>query len=255
MASRKEEKERLRQQRLAQERRAASAGQRRLLVGYVVAGVLAAAVVIGIIVVIASGSGDGGGGNGSDSPENAHVDPTSGIVAAEADGREGTPPPPVAQARLEPAAEEAGCDLELNLPDEGNDHFENENEGDYDTSPPTSGDHYGSNTEAGAGALADGAYVETPPISRAVHSLEHGRIEIQYSPDLPEEDQLALKGVFDEDPNGMLMFPNPDMPYEVAATAWTNMLGCKTYDGPATLDAIRAFRDTLRGQGPEPVPL
>ena len=40
MASRKEEKERLRQQRLAAERAAQSGGRRRLLAGYVVAGVL-----------------------------------------------------------------------------------------------------------------------------------------------------------------------------------------------------------------------
>ena len=88
-----------------------------------------------------------------------------------------------------------------------------------------------------------------------VHSLEHGRIEIQYSPDLPEEDQLALKGVFDEDPAGMLLFPNPEMPYDVAVTAWTQLMACDTYEGAATLDAIRDFRDTYRGQGPEPVAL
>jgi Protein of unknown function (DUF3105) len=255
MASRKEEKERLRQQRLAAERREARAGQQRLLVGYVVAGALAAAVVVGIIVVIASGGGDDGGEQVAESAEAAHIDPTSGVPAAEPDEREGTTPPAIEQARLEQAANIAGCDLNLDLPDEGNQHFTNENEGRYDTSPPTSGDHYGVATETALGALADGAYIETPPISRAVHSLEHGRIAIQYSPDLPEKDQLALKGVFDEDPEGMLMFPNPDMPYEVAATAWTQLLGCKKYEGGTTLDAIRAFRDTYRGQGPEAVAL
>jgi hypothetical protein len=254
MASRKEEKERLRQQRLAAERREARAGQQRLVIGYVVAGVLAAAVVVGIIVVIVSGGGDGEGEQVAGSAEAAHIDPTSGVPAADPDEREGATPPAVQQARLEQAADIAGCDLKLNLPDEGSDHFTNENQGNYDTSPPTSGDHYGSN-EPGAGALADGAYIETPPISRAVHSLEHGRIEIQYSPDLPEEDQLALKGVFDEDPEGMLLFPNRDLPFEVAATGWTNMVGCKRYEGGTTLDAVRAFRDTFRGQGPEPVPL
>ena len=88
-----------------------------------------------------------------------------------------------------------------------------------------------------------------------MHSLEHGRIDLQYSPDLSEDDQLALKGVFDESPEGMLLFPNPDMPYEVAATAWTKLLGCDSYEGDATLDAIRDFRDTYRGRGPENVPL
>ena len=53
----------------------------------------------------------------------------------------------------------------------------------------------------------------------------------------------------------MLLFPNPEMPYDVAATAWTQMIGCPTYDGQATIDALRAFRDTYRGQGPEPVPV
>jgi len=255
MASRKEEKERLRKQRLAAERREASSGRQRLLVGYAVAGLLAAAVVVGIVIVIASGSGDDGGSGGGDAPENAAIDPGSGVVAGEPDGREGTGPPAVEQARLEQAARAAGCELRLDLPDEGNDHFTREDQGDYDTSPPTSGDHYGVVNENGSGALADGAYIDTPPLSRAVHALEHGRIEIQYGPDLSEEDQLAIKGVFNEDPNGMILFPNPDMNYEVAAAAWTNLLGCDAYEGAATLDAIRAFRDTFRGQGPEPVPI
>ena len=50
------------------------------------------------------------------------------------------------------------------------------------------------------------------------------------------------------------MFPNPDMPYEVAATAWTQLMGCKRYEGAKTLDAIRDFRDQFRGRGPEAVP-
>ena len=88
-----------------------------------------------------------------------------------------------------------------------------------------------------------------------VHSMEHGRIEIQYSPELSEADQLALKGVFDQLPDGTLMFPNSEMPYEVAVTAWTQLLGCPKYDGAATLDAVRDFRDTYRGLGPEPLPM
>ncbi|HZA90680.1 MAG TPA: DUF3105 domain-containing protein [Solirubrobacterales bacterium] len=248
MASRKEEKERLRQQRIAAERRDAQAGQRRLLLGYVVAGLLAAAVVVGIVVVIASGGGGGEGEQVAESAENAHIDPTTGITV-EPDNREGTAPPAVEQARLNQAAAQADCDLQLNLRDEGNDHLSpNQDPPKYGTEPATSGDH-------DPNPLADGAYVETPDPGNYVHTLEHGRVEIQYSPDLPAEDQLALKGIFDEDPEGMAMFPNSDMPYEVAATAWTNLLGCDRYEGPATLDAVRAFRDTYRGQGPEAFPL
>jgi hypothetical protein len=43
------------------------------------------------------------------------------------------------------------------------------------------------------------------------------------------------------------------MPYEVAAVAWQNLLGCKQYEGAATLDALRAFGIEKFGQGPEDV--
>ena len=195
-------------------------------------------------------------------PVNAHMVPELGVVpeGIELDGREGTPPPGVTETDLESAADAAGCDLETGLPDEGNTHLDDEDVPDveYKTNPPTSGDHYGSPAETLAGALADGAYLEYPPVGRIVHALEHQRVAIQYSPDLSEEDQLALKGVFDADPAGVVFFPNPDMPYEVAVTGWTNLLGCDSFEGDATLDAVQDFRDEFRGpegDGLEPVPL
>jgi Protein of unknown function (DUF3105) len=84
----------------------------------------------------------------------------------------------------------------------------------------------------------------------AVHSMEHGRVLIQYNPGLPEDEQLALKGVFDEEPDGMLMFPNPDLPDDVAVTAWTQEVVCPSYD-PLVLDVVRNFRDRYLGNGPE----
>jgi len=246
MASRKEEKERLRQARIEAESREASEAQRRLMLGYLVAGLLAAAVLAGLVIVILNA----GGGGSDDYPAEAHIATEfGGIVAAgvQPDGREGTTPPAVQQADLEQAASLAGCELQLDLDDEGNGHLKpNDEPPDYGTNPPTSGDH-------SPEPLADGAFSTSPEEINALHALEHGRVAIQYSPDLPEEDQLLLKGVFDESPNGMLMFPNPDMPYDVAATAWTQLIGCKKFD-ERSLDAIRAFRDVYRGQGPEAVP-
>jgi hypothetical protein len=196
----------------------------------------------------------------------AHIDPSTGDPFEgdlTPDEREGTPPPSAELADLEEAADAAGCEVQLDLGDERelalkgklefgfkvqpNGHVAEDAEPEYETSPPTSGVH-------GDVPLADGAYLDAPEPINSVHSLEHGRVEIQYSPDLSEDDQLALKGVFDEDPDGMQMFPNPEMPYAVAATAWTNLLGCDSYT-PETLDAIRAFRDEFRGQGPEDIPL
>lgn len=171
------------------------------------------------------------------------------------DDREGTASEVTGGTDLEAAAEAAGCELQVDLPDEGNSHLENPDKVPaYETAPPTSGDHYANFDEAGAGAFADGAFLDTPPPNRVVHSLEHGRVAVHYSPDLSEEDQLALKGLFDADRPGMLLFPDADQPYAVAATAWTQLLGCDNFEGEATLEALAAFRDEFRGRGPEPVP-
>jgi hypothetical protein len=246
MATRKEEKERRRAERLEAERRESEAARKRVLLGYGVAGLLTAAVIAGIVVVIA---GSGGGAGSSDTPAAAHINVETGSVnGVPADAREGTPPPLVRQASLSKAAAAAHCDLRLNLPNEGQTHIAPGKHVTYDTNPPTSGNHV-----APPYQQADGAYSKTPVDINYVHSLEHGRIEIQYSLRLPEEDQLALKGVFDDSPSGMLLFPNSKMPYEVATTAWTQLMGCKKYEGSKTLDAIRDFRDQYRGRGPEQV--
>jgi hypothetical protein len=216
----------------------------------VVAGVLTVAVVVGLFIVITSGGGETNQIGGKDIPEAAHIQVDSGFTHdVSPDGREGTPPPEIQQGDLQKAADEASCELKLDLSDEGNEHISDEKDiPDYGTNPPTSGNH---NPQQ----LADGAYGEMPEPWWFVHSLEHGRVEIQYSPDLDEQDQLAIKGVFDQRPDGVLLFPNDDMPYEVAVTAWTQLMGCPKYEGAATLDAIRDFRDTYIGLGPEPLPL
>jgi Protein of unknown function (DUF3105) len=251
MPTRREDRERRRAERLAAERAQASAERRRLILGYIVAGVLGAAVLGGIVIALASG-----GGGDSDDPTagsidpgdypNAHIEGRSGFIhEVQPDDREGTPPPELQQGDLETAARQANCDLQLDLEDEGNTHVRDDTVN-YKTNPPTSGNH---NPQQ----QADGAYEEMPAEVNTVHSLEHGRILIQYSPDLPEDVQMELKGVFDESPQGMLFFPNPDMPYDVAVTAWTNLMGCEQYEGAATLDAIRDFRDIYRGNGPEQI--
>lgn len=86
-----------------------------------------------------------------------------------------------------------------------------------------------------------------------VHALEHGRVTLQYSSDLPEADQLTLRGVYDDAFSAVILFPNDEMPYEVAVSPWGEMLGCKTYKGSATLDAIRAFGAEYQGTAPEPI--
>jgi hypothetical protein len=79
-------------------------------------------------------------------------------------------------------------------------------------------------------------------------------MEIQYAPDLSEEIQRELKGLYDTMYGATLMFPNTEMNYAVAATTWTNLLGCTGWKGQKTLDAIRDFgRQTWGKYGGEPV--
>jgi hypothetical protein len=247
MSSRREEKERLRQQRLAAERAAASTGRRRIMAGYAVAGALALAVLVGLVVVITSG----GGTAAADACSNAHIQNTGSFAGMQPDCRQGTPPPALQIADLQISAEKAGCQLRLDLPNEGNTHVPNSTPVHYQTVPPTSGNH-------NPVPLSDGAYL-TPVTSdtskqtnirNEVHAMEHGRVEIHYKPSLPQNEQLALKGVFDAAPDGMLMYPDPDMPYDVAFTAWTNLAVCPHYS-PVDLDVLRNFRDTYLGNGPE----
>jgi hypothetical protein len=242
MASRKEERERLRQARLEREREQAGAQRRKLMLGYGAAGIVGLAVLVGIVVVIA---GSGGGG----SSDAAHINQSSGSTNGVAvDDRSGTEPAAARTSNLKAAARAAGCELRLNLRDEGKVHVPQGTEIRYRTNPPTSGNHVEPPFQQ-----ADGAYSEMPNTIDVVHSMEHGRVAIQYSPDLPEEDQLAIKGVYDTMYGGTLLFPNPEMPFEVAATAWTNLIGCPTYRGAATLDAIRAFGRATWGKfGGEP---
>lgn len=226
------ERDQLRQERLEAEAADQSSGRNRLIVGYAVASTAILAIAV-VIFLIASGGSDAEGGDAHINL-NTSIGSTNGV---QPDDRLGTVPAAAQTTDLQAAAKAAGCKLELRLEDEGHEHIEpTAPTPKYRTNPPTSGNHVIPPYQQ-----ADGAYAEMPKEIDIVHSLEHGRLEIQYAPDLPEAAQLELKGLFDTMYAATLLFPNDKMPYEVAATTWTNLLGCPTYKGQATLDAIRAF--------------
>lgn len=246
MASRKQEREKLRQERERAQAAASSSERKRLFLGYGVAGVITLLVVVGIVFLVTGGGSDGGssGGAGGDRLNEAFGIQPEGVLV---DDRESTPAPTNGALDLQEAADAASCELLLDQKDEGSTHVADVSElPDYKTNPPSSGDHF-------PDPLADGAFSTAPGPENYIHALEHGRIEIQYLPSLAEEAQLELLGLYDEDPAGMIVFPNPDLPFEVGATAWTQTLACDSYDGATTLDAIRAFRDEFRARGPEPI--
>jgi hypothetical protein len=142
------------------------------------------------------------------------------------------------------AAAAAGCSVRT-FPAEGRGHT-----GDtvtYKTNPPTSGDH-------DPVPAPDGVYTTPQRKENLVHSLEHGRIELQYRPDAPAAARAGLKAVFDESPDKMLLLPNgTGMKDPVAATAWTRLITCPAYNARVPA-ALRAFRDTYRDKAPESIP-
>jgi uncharacterized protein DUF3105 len=240
------ERDRLRQERIEAEERESKSGGKRMLLAYGIGAVVVLAIVA-IVVVVVGSSGGGGGGGDAHINVNAQFGSTNGV---QPDEREGIAPPPPQVTNLKQAAKQAGCRLELHLKDEGHEHIPPTSPTpDYKTNPPTSGKHVEPPYQQ-----ADGAYAEEPAPIDYVHSLEHGRMEIQYAPSLPEEEQLELIGLYDTMYGATLLFPDKKMPFQVAATTWTNLLGCPEYKGSITLDAIRAFgKETWGKYGGEPV--
>jgi hypothetical protein len=237
VSSRQEEKERLRrerQQREEAEARKASMRRRLQLVG---AGVVGLALIGGVVgAVVASG---GGGGSSSGPKKSAAVVPIPARKITD----------------FNAAIKASGCTYK-NWPSEGRTHLPSDTSTytKYKTNPPTSGPHRPVAAEDGVYA-----YNNPPATENAVHALEHGRIDIQYSPKASKLIQDQLQTFVNEKNKGVpgyheLLFKNQtDMPFVVAATAWTQSLTCKTMNDQV-FDALRAFRDRFTDKGPELIP-
>ena len=237
MSHRREQKERLRREREERERQARAAAQRKKLVGYGAGGVLALAAVVVLIL-----AATGGKGGGSDA-QAAEVFPDGGSV------------PEQKIFDVVPAARAAGCtlrDVKATSREHTNSlsvHVK------YSTNPPTSGRHYQIPAQ-------DGIYGDPPQDEELVHGMEHGRVIFWVKPSLPEDQRANIRALVDDDPYQMFLVPRSKMPYAVAATAWDadpapngtgKMMTCNEVNDQ-TYDALAAFRDEHRSQGPEPVP-
>ena len=140
----------------------------------------------------------------------------------------------------------------MDAPNEGAGHEEKDfKASDYKQNPPTSGNHFPQWYE-------DGIYEpgDTPELGKLVHTLEHGRINIQYKPGTPREHRRASSRRsttrWTAATTCCSTRTRTGMPFAVAATAWDHQLGCPTMN-PQVFDAIRAFRDEYIDKGPEKV--
>jgi Protein of unknown function (DUF3105) len=233
MAHRHEEKQRRREQRLAAERAAAATAARRRRVQWGGGAALAIALAAGIAVLALGTVG------GSSSEGKSSVPQVQGGL------------PQQKTADLTAAANAAGCTLQ-HAAIEGRGHLTKRfTAADYRTNPPTSGAHY-------PVAYQDGVYAsgDTPNLGMLVHTLEHGRIDVQYASGTPAATVAKLEALLAEQGNGyhMLLFQNTTgMKYQVAATAWGQLLGCPRMND-SVFDAIRTFRERYIDKGPEAVP-
>ncbi|HET8949383.1 MAG TPA: DUF3105 domain-containing protein [Solirubrobacteraceae bacterium] len=237
MAHRQEEKEKRRQERLAREEAERKAAARRKRLQYVFGGLLAVAAVAGIVAVLALGVlGGDDGGNGN--PKSAG-DVSSSVKL-----------PEQKTGDLKAAAKAAGCELS-NPPIEGSTHEDKSfKASDYKTNPPTSGNH-------NPDWYQDGIYNpgDTPKLGMLVHTLEHGRIDVQYNEGTSADDVAKLEALLGEtDGYHMLLFQNTTgMDGQVAATAWGHSVTCPEIND-STWDALRTFRTSYIDKGPEAVP-
>jgi Protein of unknown function (DUF3105) len=203
------------------------------------------------IVLVALFAVSGCGGDSKGSGDNAHINEESGSTnGLLVDERAGTPPPPVKTADLEKARFQARCYVQRNLsPKTGKQVPPGTPAPEYTTDVPVSGPFVEPPHQQ-----ADGAYLNMPEAIDQVGALNHGRMTIQYAPDLADRIQLELKGLYDTMYGATLFFPNDDMNYAVAATTWGNLLLCPSWENEKTLDVIRAFgKETWGKHGGEPV--
>ena len=168
------------------------------------------------------------------------------VVALAGGGSKGPDP-----STLSADAKAAGCTFN-SYPSEGRSHTTGKVK--YKTNPPTSGNH--NPVPAQDGIYAPG---NEPAKENWVHTLEHGRILLQYKPGTPAADVAKLRKLADEPLNGsagyhVLLFQNnTNMPSQFAAVAWTKSLTCDRLT-TQSIDVMRQFRKAYTDKGPEFIP-
>jgi Protein of unknown function (DUF3105) len=160
----------------------------------------------------------------------------------------------------------AGCTLETSKALPSNQHIASFDQSvTYSTYPPVSGRHY-------VQPAIWGNFTQEVDPRQAVHNEEHGGIVIWVGPKVSEAEREKISNFYDESPDAMLVTPIEDtakgVKYpkhappgsKIYLTAWTaeikngnivkgtNVIAtCPHFDEKA----FTAFRDELRGKGPE----
>jgi hypothetical protein len=126
-------------------------------------------------------------------------------------------------------------------PSQGRTHVPQLQEGfKYNTVPGTSGQH--SNQ-----TVIYGPYDQPVSEINYVHNLEHGAIGIFYGNEVPPETVNAISAYYTQDPNGLIVAPDPRLNDQIALTAWTHIAKGKTFSE----EVADTFIDAFGFRGPE----
>jgi hypothetical protein len=105
---------------------------------------------------------------------------------------------------------------------EGREHINEAEEVDYQTNPPTSGDHHANATEWGI-------YENEIEDKEVVHALEHGGIWISYK-DLTKEEIIVLEKIANKNKNSVVLSPRSKNDYKISVASWGRLIHLQEID-------------------------
>jgi hypothetical protein len=126
--------------------------------------------------------------------------------------------------------------------------------GPFNSNPPTSGQHYGREFEAGFYEESDPEVQNEYPEGYLIHNLEHGYTIFWYNCDLLDEAGCSklksdIKAVMNDVNNFKVIgFPRSSIESPLVLTSWGRMLAVETLDA----DQAHDFISRNRNRAPEP---
>ena len=122
---------------------------------------------------------------------------------------------------------------------EGRNHVSAGTNVDYETNPPTSGDHL-------AEAKSWGVYNTEIDDKAGVHGLEHGGIWISYK-DIGAEERQILEEIGKENSQSTVVSPRSGNDNQIVVASWGKLIRLESVDKAL----IQKYIDTYKNQAPE----
>jgi hypothetical protein len=119
----------------------------------------------------------------------------------------------------------------------------------YSTSPPSGGPHHPSPLPKGVYGPLSTNSKDNPNLYQAVHSLEHGYVDIWYGNGLSSDQIASLRSLADQDKVLVISYPNLPSGKSVAMSTWGRLQSCDKVN----TNEIQAYIDQYKLKtAPEP---